>query len=566
MSATHELSFWRKYVFSTDHKTIGTQYLFTGMIMALVGGYLAYVFRMNLAFPGQPIPLFGTLPQNEYNSFVTNHGLIMFFWVAMPILIAAVGNFLIPLMLGTDDMAFPTLNMLSYWVFLISAILLLTGFFLPGGAFGGGWTMYPPLSVSDFGYNNPNQGFWSNFFTGGTFVLMALALEFVSILMGGINFLVTFINKRAKGMGFFKVPIVVWFVNIASLIFMFSVGPLIAGAFMLFLDRTVGTGFYDAYRGGDPILFQHLFWFFGHPEVYVILLPTLGIVGDIIPVFSRKTFFAYRFVIFITLAAAVLSVVVWAHHQFVAGIDPRMATFFSIGTMIISVPFAGLFLSYIGTLWGGNIKFTTPMMWALGMLAVFLIGGLTGLYLGASVFDIYAHDTYFVVAHFHYTVFPIVIFGTFAGFYYWGPKFTGRMFNKTLGKIHFWMTFIFFNTFAFPLFILGLAGQHRRIANYSMFEHLMQEPYPSLRKVATISAIILILSQLIFLVNFIMTMRKKKDAGNNPWNATTLEWQTVSPPGHGNFEEYPVVHNGPYEYSRPDMEEDFLPQNVELKN
>lgn len=566
MSATHELSFWRKYVFSTDHKTIGAQYLFTGMIMALIGGYLAYVFRYNLAFPGETIPLFGKLGPNDYNSFVTNHGLIMFFWVAMPILVAAVGNFLIPIQQGTDDMAFPVLNMMSYWIFLISAIVLIASFFMPGGAFGGGWTMYPPLSVSDFGYNNPNTGFWSNFFTGGTMMLMALTLEFVSLLMGGINFLVTFVNKRAKGMDFFKVPIVVWFVNIASLIFMFSVGPLIAGAFMLFLDRTMGTGFYDAYRGGDPILFQHLFWFFGHPEVYVILLPTLGIVGDILPVFSRKTFFGYKFVIYITLAAAVLSVIVWAHHQFVAGIDPRMATFFSIGTMIISVPFAGLFLAYIGTLWGGNIKFTTPMLWALGMLAVFLIGGLTGLYLGASVFDIYAHDTYFVVAHFHYTVFPIVIFGTFAGFYYWGPKFMGRTFNPILGKIHFWLTFIFFNGFAFPLFFLGLAGQHRRIANYSMFEHLMQEPYPSLRKVATISAIILILSQLVFLVNFIITMRKKKDAGKNPWKATTLEWQTDSPPGHGNFSEYPVVHHGPYEYSRPDMEEDFLPQNVKLND
>lgn len=565
MSATHELSFWRKYVFSTDHKMIGTQYLFTGMAMALIGGYLAYVFRYNLAFPGETIPLFGKLAQNEYNSFVTNHGLIMFFWVAMPILIAAVGNFLIPLQIGTDDMAFPFLNMLSYWIFLISAIILISSFFMPGGAFGGGWTMYPPLSVSDFGYNNPNTGFWSNFFTGGTMMLMALTLEFISLLMGGINFIVTFINKRARGMDFFKVPIVTWFVNIASLIFMFSVGPLVAGAFMLFLDRTVGTGFYDAYRGGDPILFQHLFWFFGHPEVYVILLPTLGIVGEILPVFSRKTFFGYKFVIYITMAAAVLSVIVWAHHQFVAGIDPRMATFFSIGTMIISVPFAGLFLAYIGTLWGGNIKLTTPMLWALGMLSVFLIGGLTGLYLGASVFDIYAHDTYFVVAHFHYTVFPIVIFGTFAGFYYWGPKFMGRTLNKTLGKIHFWLTFIFFNGFAFPLFFLGLAGQHRRIANYSMFEHLMQEPYPSLRKVATISAILLILSQLVFLVNFILSMRKKKDAGNNPWEANTLEWQTNSPPGHGNFNEYPVVHHGPYEYSRPDMEEDFLPQNKELK-
>ncbi len=562
MSSTHQMSFWNKYVFSTDHKVIGAQYLFTGMFLALVGGYLAYVFRMNLAFPGESIPLFGSLDAKTYNSFITQHGMIMFFWVAMPILVAAAGNFLIPTMIGTDDMAFPTVNMLSYWVFLISAVVLLIGFFLPGGAFGGGWTLYPPLSVSDFGYNNPNPGFWANFLTGGTFLILAVALEFISILMGGINFLVTTINKRAKGMSPFRMPIFIWFINIATLDFMFSVGPLVAGAFMLLLDRTMGTGFYDAYRGGDPILFQHLFWFFGHPEVYVILLPSLGMVAEVITTFSRKTLWGYRFIIYLSLISAVLAVIVWAHHQFISGIDPAMATFFSIGTIIISIPFAGIFLSFISTLWKANIKMDAPLMWALGLMGTFaLLGGLTGLFLGSDAFDIYAHDTYFVVAHFHYTVFPIVIMGTFVGFYHWFPKFSGKMMHEGLSKLHFWLTFIFFNGFAFPLFILGLAGQHRRVANYSAFSDLMQEPYPSMRIFATVSAICLILSQLVFLFNLIKSLRNGKAAGNNPWNSTTLEWQTVSPPPHGNFDTYPTVYREAYEYSLPDEESDFTPQN-----
>ena len=562
MSSTHELSFAQKYLFSTDHKVIGAQYLLTGLVMAAVGGYLAYVFRYNLAFPGEDIPLFGgPLAPNTYNAFVTIHGMTMFFWVAMPILVAAFGNFLIPLMCGTDDMAFPVLNMLSFWVFLISAVVLLLSFATPNGAFGGGWTMYPPLSISDSGYNNPDTTFWGNFWSGGTLLILAVALEFTSILMGGINFLVTTINKRAKGLTAFKMPIFLWFINIATLDFTFSVGPLVAGAFMILLDKTAGTGFFDAYRGGDPILFQHLFWFFGHPEVYVILLPTLGAVAEIITTMSRKPLWGYKTIIYLSLVSAVLAVVVWAHHQFVAGIDPAMATFFSIGTIIISIPFAGIFLSYMYTLWGGNIKFKLPMWWALGFIATFLIGGLTGLFLGSDAFDIFAHDTYFVVAHFHYTVFPIVIFGTFAAVTYWYPKFTGRMMNEILGKIHFILTFIFFNAFAFPLFILGLAGQHRRIANYSAFESLMVEPYPTLREIATYSAICLMLSQIIFIYNFIMSRRNGKVAGNNPWEANTLEWQTVSPPGHGNFETYPTVYHGPYEYSVPGNDKDYCPQN-----
>jgi cytochrome c oxidase subunit 1 len=560
MQHTHQLSFWRKYIFSTDHKTIGIQYILLGMIMAGVGGFLAYVFRYNLAYPGKDIPLFGQLGAQQYNSFVTCHGMIMVFWVGMPVLLAGLGNLLIPIMIGTDDMAFPKLNMLSFWIFLLSAVVLMASFFVPGGAFAGGWTMYPPLSVN--AYNNTEPEFWSAFFSGGSLMILAVALEFVAVLMGGINFLVTTINKRTKGMTAFRVPLVVWFINIATLIFMFSVGPLVAGAVMLLFDITVGTGFYDPARGGDPILFQHLFWFFGHPEVYVLLLPSLGVLAEIIPVFARKPLFAYKTIIYLALGAAVLSVVVWAHHQFIAGIDPRMATFFSIGTIIISIPFAGIFLSFMATLWGGRIKLSLPMMWALGFVGLFLVGGLTGLFLGSNTFDIYAHDTYFIVAHFHYTLFPDIFFGFFAAVYFWFPKFSGKMLNVRLGKIHFWLTTIFFNGVFFLLFFNGLAGQHRRINDYSAFTNVLREPYTTFEIISTICAICLILTQFIFLYNLVLSLVKGKKAVDNPWQSNTLEWRTQSPPPHGNFKTYPVVYRWAYDYSLPDEESDFFPQDM----
>ncbi len=527
--------------------------------MAAVGGFLAYVFRYNLAFPGESIPLFGQLDAMHYNAFVTNHGMIMVLFVGMPFLVSGLGNLLIPLMIGTDDMAFPTLNMMSFWIFLVSCLVMVAAFFVPGGAFGGGWTLYPPLSAS--GYVNRNPAFWSTFFSATPMFILGVALEFVSMLMGGINFLVTTINKRAEGMTPFKIPLIVWFLNIATLDFMVSVGPLVAGAVMLLLDNVVGTGFYDPARGGDPVLFQHLFWFFGHPEVYVLLLPALGVMGEIIPVFSRKPLFAYRTIIYLSLIAAVLSVVVWAHHQFIAGIDPRMATFFSIGTIIISIPFAGVFLSFMATLWGGSIRFTMPMIWALGFIGLFLIGGLTGLYLGSSTFDIYAHDTYFVVAHFHYTMFPVVFFGFFSAVYFWFPKFTGKHLNHTLGMIHFWLTFIPFNVTFFVLFFNGLAGQHRRVNEYSSFSNIMKEPYITFEKISTIGAIVLMVSQFIFLYNLFISLRKGRKAEKNPWDSNTLEWQADSPPVHGNFNPYPVVYHGPYEYSHPSSEQDFVPQD-----
>ena len=557
----HKMSFWRRYVFSLDHKVIGMQYLLTGLAMAFIGGYMAYVFRMKLAFPADTtILLYGKgFGPDKYNMFVTMHGLVMFFWVAMPVILAAFGNFLIPVMIGTDDMAFPSLNMMSYWTFLISTIIVIAAFFMPGGAFAGAWTMYPPLSVDM--YANRTAPFAKTFFTGGTFVMIAVALEFVAMLMGGINFIVTTMNQRAKGLTPMRLPIYIWCVNLASVLFMFSVGPLVAGAFMLIFDRTLGTGFFDPARGGDPVLFQHLFWFFGHPEVYVVLLPALGIVGEVLTTFTRKALFGYNMIVYMLIAASVLSFVVWAHHQFVAGIDPRMANWFLIATLLISVPFAHIYFSYVATLWGGSIRFDTPMLWAIGFLLTFLVGGVTGIYLGSSAFDIYAHDTYFVVAHFHYTMIPSVFFGGLTAIYFWYPKFVGRHLNETIGKIHFYLTFIFYNSVFMPLFFNGLNGEHRRIWDYKMFPALNVQPYTTFREIATVATIGLILTQLLFLYNIFVSKFNGVKAEKNPWRSNGLEWTCDSPPPHGNFAAIPEVYRGPYEYSVPGRSSDSWPQN-----
>ena len=548
----HE-NFFRKYLWSTDHKVIAMQYLFTGMAMALIGGYLSYVFRMQLAFPNQHVPGYGFVTPSQYNALVTMHGTIMIFWVAMPVLVAAFGNFLLPLMLGCDDMAFPRINRLSYQVFLLSAIVLLASFFVSGGAFGGAWTSYPPLSAKAAYNLTP---------IGASMWLLAVALEFVAFLLGGINFVVTAMNSRAPGMGMFDIPIVVWMIVIATLVFMGSAGPLIAGAVMLLFDQLLGTGFYDPGRGGDPLLWQHLFWFFGHPEVYVLLLPSMGIVAEILTVFSRKKLFGYKALLYSTWSVGILSFLVWAHHQFVAGIDPRMATVFSITTLFISVPVGTEIFVYIATLYGGSIQLKTPMLWTIAFIAEFLIGGVTGIFLGSSATDIYLHDTYFLVAHFHYTMVPIVLFATFAGISYWFPKMFGRMMNETLGKIHFWGTAISFNVVFLPLFVTGLAGDQRRIYNYSRFAEQMRPELQHLRFVSTIGAIFLIAFQAFFLFNFFWSMRRGPRAAANPWLANTLEWSTSSPPPHGNFAEMPVVYRGPYEYGVPGRADDYWPQNA----
>lgn len=547
-----ELNFWQKYIFPLDHKVIGMQYLITGFLMALLGGFFVYVFRMQLAFPGAEVPFFGTVTPAQYNSLVTNHGTIMIFWVAMPILVAAFGNYLIPLMIGCDDMVFPRLNRLSYQVFFLSAVVLIASFFVEGGGFGGAWTSYPPLlAKAEYNLTPWGSSLW----------LIAVALEFVAFLIGGINFITTVMNSRAPGMSMWQIPIVVWMILIASIVFLASVGPLVAGAIMLLFDQTLNTGFFDSSRGGDPILWQHMFWFFGHPEVYIVLFPAMGIVAEVMTTFARKKLFAYKTVIYTGVATGFLSFFVWAHHQFVAGIDPRMANVFTVTTIMISIPVAEMLFVYMATLWGGSISFTTPMLFAIAFLVEFLVGGVTGIFLGASGSDIYFHDTYFVLAHFHYTFIPIAIIAGYAGIYYWWPKMTGKMYNETLGKLHFWGTCISFNFIFMPLFILGSAGQHRRIFDFQNFPDLAHPWMQNLRIIATYALIVMILSQFIFFLNVIISLLGGEKAERNPWKANSMEWITESPPPHGNFKEMPNCYRGPYEYSVPGRELDYWPQH-----
>ena len=548
----HQPGFVEKYLWSTDHKMIAMQYLFTGMAMGVLGGFFAYAFRMQLAFPGVAVPGFGIVGPNEYNHLITNHGAIMIFWVAMPVLIAAFGNYLIPLMIGCDDMVFPKLNRLSYQIFLLSAIVLIASFFVPGGGFGGAWTMYPPLS---------SRGEYSLTPLGSTLFVVAVALEFVAFLMGGINFVTTAMNSRAPGMRMYDIPIVIWMIVVASILFMASVGPLIAGAIMLLFDQNIGTNFFNPNNGGDPILWQHLFWFFGHPEVYVVLLPAVGIVAEIMTVMARKKLFAYRTVLYTTFGTGVLSFMVWAHHQFIAGIDPRMANIFTITTLLISIPIAEMMFVYIATLYGGSITLNTPMLWALSFIATFLIGGVTGIFLGASGADIYLHDTYFVLAHFHYTFFPIAIIGTFAGLTFWFPKMFGRMMNDTLGKIHFWGTIIPFNCIFIPLFVLGAAGENRRIYDFTTQQGLSSPWMRHLDQFATVALLIMLSFQLVFFYNLFTSLIRGPKAEKNPWKSNTLEWTADSPPPHGNWPVLPKVYRGPYEYSTPGRDKDYWPQN-----
>ena len=551
----HEMSFLSKYVFSTDHKIIAMQYMFTGMFMAIVAGLMAYVFRMQLAFPDNSVPGYGIVGPEEYNMLITNHGTIMIFWVVMPVLIAALGNFLIPLMIGCDEMVFPRLNRLSYQIFFLSTLVLFLSFFVKGGGFGAAWTAYPPLSTkAEFNLTDWGFSLW----------ILAVTLEVVAFLLGGINFITTTMNARAPGMKFTDIPVVIWMINIASIIFMASVGPLIAGAIMLLLDQRVGTEFFDPVKAGDPLLWQHLFWFFGHPEVYVVLFPAMGVVAEIITVFARKRLFGYKTILYTTFGTGILSFVVWAHHQFISGIDPRMANVFVVTTLLISIPIAEIFFCYIATLYGGSIELNVPMLWALSFIVEFLLGGITGIFLGTSALDVYLHDTYFVLPHFHYTFFPIAIIGVFSAIYYWFPKMFGKMMNETLGKIHFWGTVIPFNGIFLPLFVLDLGGQHRRIFQYTKYNspYLASENFQDLRIFATSCLLIMLLFQIPFFINFFMSMKRGKKAPDNPWKANTLEWAAPSPPPHGNFKELPHVYRGPYEYSLPDRKEDYWPQNI----
>ena len=547
----HELGFVRHYIFSTDHKMIAKQYMLLSALMAVIGGGSSYLIRWQLAWPETSIPLWGPIGPDNYNALITMHGTIMVFFVAMPLLLGAFGNFLIPLMVGADDMAFPRLNAMSFWTIFVASSILVASFFVPNGPAAAGWTGYAPLS---------DKAVYTGVTWGQNLWILALAFEFASFLMGGVNFLVTGLNLRTRGMTLMRLPLIVWMELTAAVVFLLSVGPIVAGAIMLFLDRTMGTGFYQPDRGGDPLLWEHLFWFFGHPEVYVVALPGFGIMLEVIPVFARKPIFGYKMMVYSTLATGILSFIVWAHHMFISGIDPRLASPFSVTTIMISVPFAILLFAMIATLWGGSIEFKSPMLFALGGVATFLIGGVTGIFLGAAAVDIVMHGTYFVVAHFHYTLFPTVFFGGFAGIYFWYPKMFGRMMNETLAQIHFWITFIAFNTIFIPLFFVGLGGSPRRIyelSSYDMFKHLQP-----LHVVATIGAITLFIGQIPFVVNFFYSLWKGPRAERNPWQANTLEWTVDSPPHHPNFATPPRVYRDPYEFSVPGAAQDWIPQDA----
>jgi cytochrome c oxidase subunit 1 len=557
-----ELGFWRTYVFSLDHKMIGRQFLFLGLFMLLIGGTLAMMVRWQLAWPETAMPGFswvpepymyeGIIPPQTYNALFTMHATIMIFFVVMPIMVGAFGNFLIPLMIGTRDMAFPKLNMLSFWVGAVAGVLMLASFFVPGGPAAAGWTGYATLSAkAQYTGVEMGQNLW----------IISLLVLGASSLMGSINYITTIANMRAPGMTYFRLPLTVWSLFITAILLLLALPVLSAALAMLLFDRTLGTSFFLPEGGGEPLLWQHMFWFFGHPEVYILVLPAMGVTSDVLSTFSRKPIFGYHAMAFSMIAIAFLSWIVWGHHMFVSGMNPLLGTAFMMTTMVIAVPSAIKTFNWLGTLWGGSIRFTAPMLFALGFVSNFVIGGLSGIFMASTPVDIFIHDTYYIVAHFHYVVAGI-IFALFAAVYYWFPKMFGRTMNEGLAKIHFVLTYIFFNGAFFPMHFLGVGGHMRRIYNPLQYEFL--QPLQDWNVFITVSAFLLGISQILFLFNFFWSLFAGKKAERNPWQANTLEWIAPSPPPHGNFEVQPVVYRGPYEYSSPEVPEDWLPQNKNL--
>src|SRR6266487_1211174 len=557
-----ELGFIRTYIFSTDHKMIGRQFLFVSLLMLVFGGLMAMMMRWELAWPVTQVPFTKLIPEPYmyeghmdpafYNSLFTMHAILMIFFVVMPFMIGCFGNFLIPLMIGAGDMAFPTLNMLSFWTAVPANILILYSFFVPGGAAAGGWTMYATLSA---------KAIYTGVDWGVNLWIISLLILGISSLMGSINYITTIINMRAPGMTWFRLPLVIWSLFITAILLLLSLPVLTSALGMLLFDRMAGTHFFAPEGGGEPLLWQHLFWFFGHPEVYVLILPAMGVASDVLSVFARKPVFGYHAMAFSMIGIAFLSWIVWGHHMFQSGMSPALGTSFMLSTMVIAVPSAIKTFNWLGTLWGGSIRLTAPMLFALGFVSNFLIGGLSGIFMASTPVDIFIHDTDYIVAHFHYVVAGI-IFALFASVYYWFPKMFGRMMNERLGKIHFVLTYIFFNGAFFPMHFLGVGGHMRRIYNPMQYEFI--QPMQHWNVFITVSALILGASQIFFLYNFVWSLFAGKKAERNPWQANTLEWVAASPPPHGNFEVQPVVYRGPYEYSSPEVKEDWLPQDRRL--
>jgi cytochrome c oxidase subunit 1 len=571
----HELGFVRKYIFSTDHKIIGIQYTITAMAMAVVGAILSLLMRLQLAFPNTLMPTMakimpdafagGVMKPEFYVSLVTMHGTLMVFFLFTAVLTGGFGNFLIPLQIGARDMAFPFLNALSYWIFLLSCVVIFGALFVTGGAPLGGWTSYAPLSaVPAFG---PGQDY------GVTMWILAIALFSASGLMGGLNYVTTILTMRTKGLSMMRLPLTQWSLLITAILGLLAFPVLLAAGILLMFDRMGGTSFFVpagliagakivAHSGGHPLLWQHLFWFFGHPEVYIVVLPAMGIASDILSTFSRKPIFSYRMMVYSMSAIAILSFIVWGHHMFVSGMSPFLGSVFTLTTLLIAVPSAVKTFNWLGTLWGARIRFTSAALFSIGFVSMFVSGGLSGIYLGTGASDIQLQDTYFVVAHFHLVMAIAPLFAAFAGLYFWFPKMFGRFMNETLGKIHFWISFIGAYCVFFPMHITGIAGHLRRIYDPTHYDFL--KPIQQMNVFISISAFILFSGQLLFLLNFFISIfAGKKATEKNPWHANTLEWTVPSPTGHGNFgDELPVVYRWPFDYSVPGAAEDFIPQDV----
>jgi cytochrome c oxidase subunit I len=584
-----ELGFWRKYIFSTDHKVIGVQYGITGLIFLFIGFCLMMMMRWQLAYPGQPLPFLGKLlaqpwlfgdqmkggvmTSDFYNSLGAMHGTIMVFLGIVPTAFAAFGNFVVPLQIGAPDMTFPKINMASYQAFFVGGVLMLISFFVPGGAAKSGWTSYSPLAgIADSGPQ------YNPIFNGQTMWILGMVFLITSSLLGSVNFITTIIQLRAPGMTWMRLPFFVWAQLVTSFLLLLAFPPLEAASVMQLMDRVAGTSFFmpsglivnghlwHASGGGSPLLWQHLFWFLAHPEVYVLILPGIGIIAEVVANNTRKPLWGYKAMVMAILVLGFLSFIVWAHHMYLTGMGATISAFFQTTTIIISIPSVILLTALLISLWGGSIRFTVPMLFATAFMPEFGIGGLTGIPLAFNAVDLYLHDTYYIIAHFHYIVAPGTIFAIFAGVYYWFPKATGRMMNDALGRLHFVGSIVFINGIFLPMFLQGMLGMHRRWydggASYDIISNRVVFGLSGLEwnHVISWSAWLLGVAQIPFIFNFFWSIRYGRKASDNPWDSTTLEWSAPSPPPHGNFAHPPTVYRGPYEYSVPGEDSDFTPQ------
>ena len=555
----HAKSWVTKYVFSQDAKVIAIQYAVTATAIGLVALVLSWLMRLQLGFPGR----FTFIDPSQYLQFITMHGMIMVVYLLTALFLGGFGNYLIPLMVGARDMAFPYLNMLSYWIYLLAVLVLVASFFVPGGPTGAGWTLYPPQAILP---NTPGYE-W-----GIILMLASLIIFIIGFTMGGLNYVVTVLQGRTRGMTLMRLPLTVWGIFTATVMALLAFPALFVAAVMMLFDRILGTSFFMPtivsmgeqlkYGGGSPIMFQHLFWFFGHPEVYIVALPAFGIVSDLISTHARKNIFGYRMMVWAIVAIGALSFVVWAHHMYVSGMNPYFGFFFATTTLIIAIPTAIKVYNWVLTLWRGDIHLTLPMLFALAFIVTFVNGGLTGLFLGNVVVDVPLSDTMFVVAHFHMVMGVAPILVIFGAIYHWYPKVTGRMLNDSLGKFHFWVTFLGAYAIFFPMHYLGLLGMPRRYHEIGQTT-FVPESAQTLNAFISVAALIVGFAQIVFLFNLGWSLFRGKPAGSNPWRSTTLEWQTPeTPPGHGNWgKKLPVVYRWAYDYGVPGAEQDFVPQN-----